>query len=224
VKMDEAGTTPRLFGMTSVSGQFEVNEIMSPFRRVDVLNPLPFEQATLYKEEQPALFLLDCGSCLWLWQGWTPQDDGEGDSPGTTGSGEVRYNAERRAAMQTVLDYRHAHHGTPPPPANLIWAGHEPKIFTNQFPTWIVRQDISRVNQENVGEENLERVFDELSRTEYSWEELQQRPLPPGVDPARIHNYIKETLFLEKFKMTKSEFNACPQWKQTEMKKEHGLF
>ena len=52
-KKDVAGTTPRLFEMTSVSGQFEVTEITSPFRRVDVLNPLPFEQATLYKAEQP---------------------------------------------------------------------------------------------------------------------------------------------------------------------------
>ena len=82
----------------------------------------------------PALFLLEApgGTCLWLWQGWLPQDQGDGDS-GTTGSSEVRWHAERRAAMGTVLEYRQAKHGTPPPPVRLCWAGHEPQVFVNYF-------------------------------------------------------------------------------------------
>ena len=85
-------------------------------------------------------------------------------------------------------------------------------------------------------------AYTELSRTEYSWEELQVRPLPPGVDPAKIETYLNDTVFRvsfsarefvsnsvlkyfqEKFKMTKSEFQACPRWKQVEMKKVSGLF
>ena len=35
----------------------------------------------------------------------------------------------------------------------------------------------------------------ELSRTEYSWEELQTRPLPAGVDPAKIETYLSELVF-----------------------------
>ena len=38
-------------------------------------------------------------------------------------------------------------------------------------------------------------AYTELSRTEYSWEELQVRPLPPGVDPAKIETYLNDTVF-----------------------------
>jgi supervillin len=45
--------SPRLFRMSSVSGRFHVDEILCPFRRVDVLNSLPFNQSDLYSAEQP---------------------------------------------------------------------------------------------------------------------------------------------------------------------------
>lgn len=47
-----------------------------------------------------------------------------------------------------------------------------------------------------VGSDDLEATYADLSRTEYSWEELQVRPLPPGVDPARIETYLSEDVFL----------------------------
>ena len=89
---------------------------------------------------------------------------------------------------------------------------------------------------------DLEATFSLLSRTSYSWEELQQRPLPHGVDPARIEAYLdtlafqvntahcegenkyKIFLFQEKFSMSKAEYLLSPRWKQIEMKKEAGLF
>ena len=43
---------------------------------------------------------------------------------------------------------------------------------------------------------DLEKSFAELSRTEYSWTELQVRPLPPGVDPAKIETYLSNDVFL----------------------------
>ena len=43
--------------------------------------------------------------------------------------------------------------------------------------------------------EDLLAAYSELSRTEYSWEELQLRPLPPGVDPAKIETYLNDTVF-----------------------------
>ena len=46
-------TSPRMFYMSSVSGKFEVKESLCPFRRVDVLNTMPFNQADLYVAEQP---------------------------------------------------------------------------------------------------------------------------------------------------------------------------
>ena len=43
--------------------------------------------------------------------------------------------------------------------------------------------------------DDLVAAYSELSRTEYSWEELQVRPLPPGVDPAKIESYLNDTVF-----------------------------
>ena len=43
--------------------------------------------------------------------------------------------------------------------------------------------------------DDLEAVYRDLSRTEYSLEELQVRPLPPGVDPAKIESYLSDEVF-----------------------------
>ena len=98
--------------------------------------------------------MLDCGSQLYLWQGWIPLDsespseDPESPSAVTTGSGKVRWHAERRAAMQTMLEYRKAKYGNPVPAAKLIWAGNETKEFINYFPQWVVNQEVAKINKE----------------------------------------------------------------------------
>ena len=46
-----------------------------------------------------------------------------------------------------------------------------------------------------LGSSDLEATYAALSRTEFTWEELQQRPLPPGVDPARIEAYLSTDAF-----------------------------
>ena len=46
-----------------------------------------------------------------------------------------------------------------------------------------------------VESDDLVAAYTELSRTEYTWEELQVRPLPPGVDPAKIESYLNDTVF-----------------------------
>ena len=55
--------------------------------------------------------MFDCGRTIWLWQGWTEPDTqvgSEGTGAGTTtGSGQVRWHAERRAAMGSILEYRY---------------------------------------------------------------------------------------------------------------------
>ncbi len=52
-QMNPPARSPRLFYMTSVSGNFEVTEVLCPFRRTDVLNTMPFNQSDLYIAEQP---------------------------------------------------------------------------------------------------------------------------------------------------------------------------
>lgn len=96
-----------------------------------------------------ALFLLDNGYELWLWQGWWPErEDDDSDSADQTGSGAVRWQLERKAAMQTAIDYWNHKKQTCDEqiPAYLVWAGFEPKEFTNLFPTWVNREDVSELN------------------------------------------------------------------------------
>ena len=85
---------------------------------------------------------------LYLWQGAFPGEE-EGEEAGaTTGSGLARWQAERRAAMQTLLSYRKARYGQPVPAARLVWAGHEPQEFINHFPYWTHNPDTARANRE----------------------------------------------------------------------------
>ena len=70
-------------------------------------------------------------------------------------------------------------------------------------------------------------VEDELlkyERTRFSLEILKQRPLPEGVDPARLETYLSDDDFKKVFKMDKEHFSKLPAWKQTKSKKEVGLF
>lgn len=138
----------RLFMMSSVSGEFLVNEVQCPFLNHDVPNLMPFSQSDLYSAEQPgelanelvatiscfktfpypiisALFLIDAGGeCLWLWQGWWPDVGHDSkDTNLSTGSGMIRWHAERRVAMQTTKEYRDLKYKTQRPEMNLVWAG-----------------------------------------------------------------------------------------------------
>lgn len=109
--------------------------------------------------------MLDTGEELWLWQGWWPEtvtvadDDLASDSESTKttasvvtdhrGSSSTRLQAERRAAMQTALDYWKRKYGDAPdddPKAYLVWAGLEPQQFINCFPEWCNRDYIAEIN------------------------------------------------------------------------------
>ena len=91
-----------------------------------------------------ALFLLDNGYELWLWQGWWPNIENDNEH---VGSAVVRWQDERRAAMQTTVNYWKRKHGEcKSVPAYLVWAGLEPLSFTNLFPAWNDRDDVTESN------------------------------------------------------------------------------
>ena len=96
--------TLRLFHMTSVSGVFDVHEIINPSRSPDLPTKFPVLQTDLYKASQPALFLVDNGHEVYLWQGWWPEGD-ENQENVLTGSAQTRFTADRRCAMETTLHY-----------------------------------------------------------------------------------------------------------------------
>uniref|UniRef100_A0A6M2DJ20 Putative actin regulatory gelsolin/villin family n=1 Tax=Xenopsylla cheopis TaxID=163159 RepID=A0A6M2DJ20_XENCH len=228
--------TPRLFHLSSISGTFEPAEILCPLRHESLNTPFPFSQRDLYCVSQPAIFLLDNESALWLWQGWWPVSKDKDDDPDATllgsdqtGSGAVRWQAERRAAMQTAVDYWKCKHGSAKDVKGyLVWAGLEPLEFTNLFPVWQDRDDIAEINMKEgkkAGEPvSLQAELSQLTCSTYHPDILLQRPLPVGVDPTRLELYLEPRYFKELLGLTQEEFNELPTWKQTNVKKEKGLF
>ena len=98
----------------------------------------------------PALFLVESGTeKLWLWQGWWPDVGHEAnDTNMSTGSGMIRWHAERREAMRTIKEFQRSKFSkvSPKPSMELIWAGHEPQEFTNLFPFWTHHEDVEILN------------------------------------------------------------------------------
>ncbi|XP_029568562.1 supervillin [Salmo trutta] len=211
--------TPRLFCLSASSGVFEGEELLSPARVTGAVMAMPFLQENLYSVPQPALFMLDNRMEVYLWQGRQP-DDGE-----CTGSAKIRWENQKKCAMETVLQYCKEKNSRRPPQAYLVLAGSEPLTFTNIFPYW--ERDPNITTQAEGARNKVTLVQDALnwlSKNQYSVEELTAKPLPEGVDPLRLEIYLSDQDFQRVLEMTRTEFNALPNWKQKNLKKSKGLF
>ncbi|XP_029444464.1 supervillin isoform X3 [Rhinatrema bivittatum] len=214
--------TPRLFILSSSSGDFTAMEYMYPSRDPTVVNSLPFLQEDLYMAPQPALFLVDNHHEVYLWQGWWPAENI------ITGSARIRWDTDRKCAMETVLQYCKGKNVKKPPKSYLIHAGLEPLTFTNMFPSWEHREDIAQITEQDAEVCNriilVEDVLAKLCKTLYPLADLLARPLPEGVDPLRLEIYLSHEDFEKALEMTREEYNALPSWKQVNIKKAKGLF
>ncbi|XP_076837029.1 supervillin isoform X3 [Brachyhypopomus gauderio] len=214
--------TPRLFQLTSSSGEFVAQELLFPSRPADLVSSLPFLQEDLYSAPQPALFLVDNYHEVYLWQGWWPKDL---DSPG---SARIRWDADRKCAMETVLRYCREKNEKKPQKSYLIHAGLEPLTFTNMFPSWEHREDVAEITEQEAEVCNqiilVEEVLARLCQSTYPLEALQSRPLPQGVDPLRLEVYLSDEDFEKALEMKREDYDALPGWKQVNLKKAKGLF
>ncbi|XP_039695658.1 supervillin isoform X10 [Pteropus medius] len=215
--------TPRLFILSSCSGDFLATEFMYPAREPSVVNSMPFLQEDLYSAPQPALFLVDNHHEVYLWQGWWPIENK------ITGSARMRWASDRKSAMETVLQYcRGKNIKKPPPKSYLIHAGLEPLTFTNMFPSWEHREDIAEITEMDTEVSNqitlVEDVLAKLCKTIYPLADLLARPLPEGVDPLKLEIYLTDEDFEFALDMTREEYSALPAWKQVNLKKAKGLF
>uniref|UniRef100_A0A673YUT1 Supervillin a n=1 Tax=Salmo trutta TaxID=8032 RepID=A0A673YUT1_SALTR len=214
--------TPRLYQLSSTSGEFVAMEFFYPARITEEVNSLPFLQEDLYTASQPALFLVDNHHEVYLWQGWWPQDS---ESPG---SARIRWDADRKCAMETVLQYCTEKNEKKPPKAYLIHAGLEPLTFTNMFPCWEHREDIAEITEREAEVCNqiilVEDVLERLCKTTYPLADLLARPLPEGVDPLRLEIYLDNDDFEKALEMSRDEYEVLPGWKQVNVKKAKGLF
>ncbi|KAB5535696.1 hypothetical protein PHYPO_G00120980 [Pangasianodon hypophthalmus] len=185
--------TPRLFQLSSSSGEFVAQEFFYPSRTPDLVSAFPFLQEDLYSAPQPALFLVDNYHEVYLWQGWWPQDTE------TPGSARIRWDADRKCAMETVLRYCREKNEQNPQKSYLIHAGLEPLTFTNMFPSWEHREDIAEVMEQEAEMCNqitlVEDVLARLCQSIYPLAALQSRPLPHGVDPLRLEVYLSDEDF-----------------------------
>lgn len=214
---------PRLFILSSSSGDFSATEFVYPARSPSAISSMPFLQEDLYSAPQPALFLVDNHHEVYLWQGWWPTENK------ITGSARIRWASDRKSAMETVLQYcRGKNLKRPPPKSYLIHAGLEPLTFTNMFPSWEHREDIAEITEMDTEVSNqitlVEDVLAKLCKTIYPLADLLARPLPEGVDPLKLEIYLTDEDFEFALDMTRDEFNALPTWKQINLKKAKGLF
>ncbi|XP_069770584.1 supervillin a isoform X2 [Narcine bancroftii] len=214
--------TPRLFLLSSSSGEFIATEYLYPARNPDMVNSMPFLQEDLYTAPQPALFLVDNHHEVYLWQGWWPTENE------ITGSARIRWDTDRKCAMETVLQYCKVKNPKKPPKSYLIHAGFEPLTFTNMFPSWEHREDVAEITEKEAEVCNkiilVEDVLHKLCQTQYPLAELQARPLPEGVDPLKLEIYLTDEDFQIALEMTREEFSDLPSWKQVKLKKAKGLF
>ncbi|KAG8443322.1 hypothetical protein GDO86_011930 [Hymenochirus boettgeri] len=214
--------TPRLFSLSSSSGEFRASEHFYPSRQPNVVNSMPFLQEDLYTASQPALFLVDNHHEVYLWQGWWPGENI------ITGSARIRWDSDRKSAMETVLRYCKGKNNKNPPKSYLIHAGLEPLTFTNMFPSWEHREDIAQITEKDVEDSNqiilVEDVLAKLCKKTYPLSELLARPLPEGVDPLKLELYLTDKDFEIALEMTREDYNSLPSWKQVNVKKTKGLF
>ncbi|XP_023254351.1 supervillin-like [Seriola lalandi dorsalis] len=211
--------TPRLYRLSASSGLFEGEEQLYPARVIEGVMAMPFLQENLYATQQPALFLLDNRMEVYLWQGWQPEDTQ------CTGSAKMRWDSERKCAMETVLQYCKEKNPRRPPLAYLVLAGCEPLTFTNIFPYWEKDTSITSKLESSKNKVILvKEALSKLSKQQYSIEELTRKPLPEGVDPLRLEDYLSDEDFKTFLEMNRVEFNAMPNWKQKNLKKSKGLF
>ncbi|XP_077997526.1 uncharacterized protein LOC144450723 isoform X6 [Glandiceps talaboti] len=218
--------TPRLFHLTSQSGAFEANELLNPARSEKFNGPFPFLQSDIYNVSQPALFLFDNHYEVYLWQGFWPEEEEEIHYG--TGSAKMRWDQDRKLAMETVMEYCKEKNPKKPLKAYIINAGVEPVSFTNLFPYWYHRIDVEEINmKEGKRKEDVVLVKDilaQLTKSRYTLEELMDRPPPEGVDPKKLEAYLSNEEFEEVLGMSKDDFYQLPSWKQNNVKKEVGLF
>ncbi|XP_078475593.1 supervillin-like isoform X4 [Lampetra planeri] len=218
------GDSLKLYRTSSASGELVLVECTSNVSVPGALSAMPFLQDDLYGVEQPALFVLQTSREAYVWQGWWPVDRE------STGSSKMRWDTDRRAAMEAALLLHKAESsgkvkGTA---AYLVYAGLEPPSFTNLFPCWESHPDVAASSQENTEVREkctlLEDALAQLSQTTYSLAQLTTRPLPPGVDPLKLERYLTDVDFQSVLNMSREEYRSIPLWKQATLKKEVGLF
>lgn len=168
----------------------------------------------------------------------------------TDGTTKLRYNRNRKCALETAIKYWNAKNPSKEFRGYVVYGGLEPTEFTEIFPTWEVNENARNCNL-NVWEliwelllSNFENesyfvlkdgksdqqkdcimtLLASMNRDRYPALVLRQKPLPDGVNPLKLENYLSDEEFEELLQTTKEDFAQLPAWKQSNLKKKARLF
>lgn len=86
----------------------------------------------------------------------------------------------------------------PTPNMYCVYGGKEPLQFTNRFACWEAVEEASvasTLDNRPSTLEDMQLCFQRLSKSVYTFEELQQRPLPDGVNPNKLETYLSDKEF-----------------------------
>ncbi|XP_073401495.1 villin-1 [Dendrobates tinctorius] len=210
--------TPRLYECSNQTGTFRATEI-SDFHQDDL--------------DEDDVFLLDAWDQVFLWIG---KDANE---------------SEKRDAAVTAQEYLKSHPGSRDvnTPIIVVKQGFEPPTFTGWFHAWDPfkwenTKSYEQLKAELGNEESIDQFSSEFNKTPlesftsqtnlgslvlqtYPADALLNKApdeLPTGVDPSRKEEYLNNEDFTAIFGISRSEFQALPDWKKQTLKKAKGLF
>ncbi|MEQ2189300.1 hypothetical protein GOODEAATRI_024038 [Goodea atripinnis] len=186
--------TPRLYQLSSSSGEFTAVEFLYPARDPDQVNSMPFLQDDLYGASQPGTHTVWSHSYSeeQKFQGFphrTVKAPARPESAGTRTENVPWRRCCNTPEMAFVYPEKNE---KKPPKAYLIHAGLEPLTFTNMFPCWEHREDEAEVSNQII---LVEDVLAWLCKTTYPLAEILARPLPEGVDPLHLEVYLSNEDF-----------------------------
>lgn len=211
----------RLFNFYEEKKEFAYRELGYNCRAPKLASPYPFLQSDLYSAEQPALFILDSLSTVYVWVGWWPAHNTDGEALSHTGSAKTDFIERYKLTLHTAVSY--ADEETKEKPEMVVVrAGAEPTQFRALFPWWREEPDLPA--PDGPSPTPVTQELKKFLRTEYTLLELQQRPPPLGVDPLRLEQYLSVNEFTAIFNMTKSDFLLLQPWKQRKEKIKYKLF
>jgi hypothetical protein len=189
-------THPRLFLCSNATGSVKIDEIAN-FAQDEQDNP----------QNENHLLILDAFYEIYVW------------------IGKYSMSIERKLGMQAALEYveksAFGHSKNTP-----FWVTHpfqEPLGFTAHFRGWSTLKFPPKLPGP-VAKIPLQDVLKDYTKDTFTYAELQQDPLPPGVNPKKLEMYLSDQDFETVFKMPRSQFIKLPAWKADRLKQQANLY
>jgi len=154
-------------------------------------------------------FILDAYFVIFVWVGTTADE------------------TEKKIAYETAIEYMEkAPDGRPIDTGAVfvIQQGTESLVFTTHFHGFDWSAYPKGQERPLYGElEIAENILKEYDK-KWTYLELVNKQYPPGINTAKLEDYMSDSEFEKVFEATREEFNKYPAWKQQKMKRSLGLF